>query len=149
MSQLRINLCFDSENKDDKEVYDFLMGAGRRKSAIVKDAIKKVNLSNVYWESKQNVRDNELTDRFSEIVKENASVGTEALDEKLNKIIDLLSKGVVVQNQTAADTSADGSEQVNQNHAETRPEKYNDSGISQVSDEMDDDLFASVQGLVF
>lgn len=137
MDQKRINLCFDVDDEQQKEVYEYLTRSGRRKTAVVVAALSQTMMSDAYWRNMQIDRDAELCERFAKVVRENnASMDvSQVLDaiRQLNEKIENLK--VVAANTETAGASQDGPAQEAPAQKPKEPE-------------MNEDAFASVMSLL-
>ena len=137
MDQKRINLCFDVDDEQQKEVYEYLMRTGRRKTAVVIAAMSQTMMSDSYWRSMQIERDAELCERFAKIVRENnASVDV----SKVLEAIQLLSDKVANLKVVAANTETAGAPQ--NDSAQEAP------ALKPQEPEMSEDAFAAVMSLL-
>lgn len=142
MGQLRINLCFDPKSETDLEVYNYLVATDRRKSSIVIDAVKRVYLTTSYWDSSQNERDKQMVSEIEKITKEKASAETEAITQKLDQLIQLISEKGIVPPENTQPTMQQG----NQDNMSLRPlEPIGSNGANYANQPMRQDTWPPQQ----
>ena len=97
MTEKRINLCFNVDDKRQEIVYDFLMEKGKKKTATVIDLV-------MAYLSGQSDRKNpapnigaDIAEQVERVIKENSNrTETEKIQRSLDKILTLLESGVII-----------------------------------------------------
>lgn len=128
MTEKRINLCFNVDDKRQEIVYDFLMERGKKKTATVIDLV-------MAYLSGQSDRKNpapnigaDIAEQVERAIKENSNrTETEKIQRSLDKILTLLESGVII-------NSSQGDEKI-------EPENEQDS---LADSEMSDDAFSAM-----
>ena len=131
MTEKRINLCFNVDDKRQEIVYDFLMEKGKKKTATVIDLV-------MAYLSGQSDRKNpapdigaDIAEQVGRAIKENSDrTETEKIQRSLDKILALLESGVTI-------NSSQGDEKI-------EPEDEQDSFADS---EMSDDAFSAMMTL--
>lgn len=137
MIQKRINLCFDIDDKKQKEVYEYLTRSGRRKTAVVITALTQTVMRDTYWHNMQMERDTQLCEHFASIVRENNSKkGVEELKVTLKEVLNKLD-GITVM-------TGPGVEAANRNDAVT---KINAQTVLD-EPEMSEDVFSAMMAFM-
>ena len=117
MTEKRINLCFNVDDKRQEIVYDFLMEKGKKKTATVIDLV-------MAYLSGQS----DIAEQVERAIKENSNrTETEKIQRSLDKILTLLESGVII-------NSSQGDEKI-------EPENEQDS---LADSEMSDDAFSAM-----